>query len=92
MLGDTALKPWNGKGVNVMNAEEAHAVAQRLIMFLETGKAPAGLFTEDVFLDFTLPQWRLQAQGVGPVIGMRLQGHPGEGTVPRGKPSGVALH
>ena len=44
---------------------------------------PDGLFTPDVFCDFTLPRWRLQAQGLGPVIALRKQGHPGLGTVPR---------
>ncbi|MSS73041.1 MAG: hypothetical protein EXS64_16335 [Candidatus Latescibacteria bacterium] len=66
-----------------MNAEDANAVAIRFIEFLETGKVPEGLFTEDVFLDFTLPRWRLQAQGLGPVIGVRLHGHPTVGKVPR---------
>ncbi len=78
-----------------MNAEDAQAVAVRFIEFLETGKVPDGLFTEDVFLDFTLPKWRLQAQGVGPVVGSRLQGHPTQGKVPRWRcdptPSGFVL-
>jgi hypothetical protein len=34
-------------------------VAARLIAFLETGQAPPGLFSEDAFVDFTLPRWRL---------------------------------
>ena len=44
---------------------------------------PANLFTTDVFCDFTMPRWRLQAQGLHDVIGLRLLGHPGPGTVPR---------
>lgn len=78
-----------------MNADEANSIALRLIEFLETGKAPSGLFTEDVFLDFTLPKWRIQAQGLSPVIDSRLQGHPGEGKVPRWRcdptPTGFVL-
>jgi len=78
-----------------MHVEEANAVAMRFIEFLETGKAPNGLFTEDVFLDFTLPLWRLQAQGSGQLIGIRLQGHPAVGKVPRWRcdptPSGFVL-
>lgn len=78
-----------------MNAEEAQAVAVRFIDFLETGRAEDGLFTEDVFVDFTLPQWRLQAQGAVAAIGMRLAGHPGEGKVSRWRcdptPSGFVL-
>ncbi|HRD92907.1 MAG TPA: hypothetical protein PK201_07240 [Accumulibacter sp.] len=66
-----------------MNADDANSVAVRFIEFLETGNAPEGLFTEDVFLDFTLPKWRIQAQGLGPVIGVRLHGHPTQGKVPR---------
>jgi hypothetical protein len=34
-----------------------------------------------VFCDFTLPQWRLQAQGAGDVVALRLAGHPATGFV-----------
>lgn len=37
--------------------------ADLFVRFLETNTAPEGLFTEDVFLDLTLPQWRLQTYG-----------------------------
>jgi hypothetical protein len=57
----------------------------KLIAFLETGTAPSGLFTPDVFCDFTMPQWRLQAQGADQVIGLRRAGHPGPGRVPRSR-------
>lgn len=84
-----------GKAVEFMNADEARSVAIRFVEFLETGKAPDNLFTEDVFLDFTLPRWRLQAQGRDPVVGMRRQGHPCEGKVPRWRcdptPAGFVL-
>lgn len=58
-------------------------VASRFVAFLETGKPDPALFTPDVFLDFTLPQWRIQARGLEDVVGVRLHGHPGPGKVPR---------
>jgi hypothetical protein len=60
-------------------------LAAGLIEFLETGTAPAGLFTADAFCDFTMPQWRLQAQGIDDVVGMRRHGHPEPGRVPRSR-------
>ncbi len=63
----------------------ARDLAARLIAFLETGTAPDGLFAPDVFCDFTLPRWRLQAQGAGDVTGLRLAGHPGTSRVPRSR-------
>ena len=78
-----------------MTPEAARSVALRLIHFLETGDAPPGLFTDDVFCDFTLPLWRLQAQGLEPVVALRRQGHPGPGRVPRWRcdptPTGLLL-
>ncbi|MFD5796390.1 hypothetical protein ACFWIO_23230 [Streptomyces diastatochromogenes] len=38
-------------------------LADLFVRFLETNTAPEGLFAEDVFLDLTLPQWRLQTSG-----------------------------
>src|SRR6185312_11276395 len=63
----------------------AQALADKFISFLETGEAPEGLFTPDVFCDFTMPKWRLQAQGVRDVVALRLAGHPGPGRVPRSR-------
>jgi len=60
-------------------------LASMLIAFLETGTPPEGLFTPDVFIDFTMPQWRLQAQGVEDAVGLRKRGHPGPGRVPRSR-------
>ena len=62
---------------------QGRELAAKLIEFLETGNAPEGLFTADAFCDFTMPQWRLQAQGAGDIIRMRQSGHPGPGRVPR---------
>jgi hypothetical protein len=78
-----------------MTPEAARNVALQLIHFLETGEVPPGLFTDDVFCDFTLPCWRLQAQGLEPVVALRHRGHPGPGHVPRWRcdptPTGFVL-
>lgn len=62
---------------------EVRTLADRLITFLETGTPPEGLFDPDVFLDFTMPIWRLQAVGVEDAVGLRRAGHPAPGRVPR---------
>ncbi len=59
------------------------ALAQQLIALLETGEAPPGLFTPDVFLDFTSPHWREQREGIDEVLAFRRRGHPRPGKVPR---------
>jgi hypothetical protein len=59
----------------------ARQLAEGLVEFLETGTPPDGLFAPDVFCDFTLPHWRLQAQGVDDTVGLRLAGHPGPSSV-----------
>ena len=35
----------------------AHALAEKLIEFMETGEVPDGLFAADMFCDFTMPTW-----------------------------------
>jgi hypothetical protein len=57
--------------------------AHLFVRFLETGDAPAGLFSDDVFCDLTLPRWRLQAEGRDAVVALRTTGHPGPSTVTR---------
>jgi hypothetical protein len=52
-----------------------------LIRFLETNKPPEGLFAPDVFLDLSLPQWRLQANTAHDAIAVRTDGHPCTGQV-----------
>lgn len=78
-----------------MTPEAARNVALRLIEFLETGEAPPGLFAENVFCDFTLPLWQLQARRREPVVALRRQGHPGPSRVPRWRsdptPTGFVL-
>lgn len=46
------------------------AVAVRLMEFLEGAAS-------------TMPQWRLQAEGLGSVVALRRQGHPGPSSIPR---------
>ena len=60
-------------------------LADKLITFLETGSPPDGLFAPDVFCDFTMPQWRLQARGIEDVTTLRKGGHPAPGKVPRSR-------
>ena len=58
-------------------------LAAKVIRFLETGDVPDGLFRPDVFLDLTMPTWRIQTAGAEDLITVRKQGHPGPGTVTR---------
>jgi hypothetical protein len=68
-------------------AEEilARELAAKLIAFLETGTPPMGLFTAEAFCDFTMPQWRLQAEGIEEIVGLRTGGHRSPGRVPRSR-------
>ena len=66
-----------------MHREQAERIAQRFIAFLESADADPLLFTEDAFCDFTMPRWRLQAQGRSDLVQLRRRGHPGAGKVPR---------
>ncbi len=66
-------------------AAAARDLADKLIEFLETGTAPPGLFASDAFCDFTMPQWRLQAQGAEDLAALRRAGHPSPGRVPRSR-------
>ncbi len=65
-----------------MTQENAISLARLLVDFLETGNVPDGLFTPDVFCDFTMPKWRLQSEGVAGLVALRKAGHPGPGTLP----------
>ena len=60
-------------------------LAAKFIEFLETGTPPEGLFTADAFCDFTMPQWRLQFQGIEGIVAGRKAGHPQPGRVPRSR-------
>ena len=59
------------------------ALSEKMIIFLETGAAPEGLFRPDVFLDLSMPTWRIQAAGAEDLIGVRKQDYPGPGRVTR---------
>ena len=58
-------------------------LAEKTVTFLETGTAPEGLFRPDVFLDLTMPTWRIQAAGAEDLIAVRKEGHPGPSRVTR---------
>ena len=53
------------------------SLSEKVVTFLETGTAPEGLFGPDVFLDLTMPTWRIQAAGAEELIAVRKDGHPG---------------
>jgi hypothetical protein len=93
---NTAPAPVSMTGTTPSQHEaRAHALAEKFIGFLETNEVPDGLFAADMFCDFTLPTWRLQASGRADSVAMRLAGHPVQGTVPRWRfdptPTGFVL-
>jgi len=61
----------------------ARQLSEKMVLFLETGTVPEGLFRPDVFLDLTMPTWRVQATGTEGLIAERKAGHPDTGTVTR---------
>jgi hypothetical protein len=60
---------------------DVERLVAEFIEFNETGSAPPELFAEDVFVDFTMPHWRLQAGDREGLIALRRRGHPGPSTV-----------
>ena len=82
-------------GADRLDTECVNSLANKFVQFLETGDVPPGLFTADVLCDFTLPKWRLQAQGTDGLVRLRKAGHPGPGKVPRwrvdGTPTGFVI-
>ncbi len=62
-------------------AADTKVAVARLIEFLETGIVSDGLFAPDVFLDVSLPQWRMQADTAADAISVRASGHPFPGQV-----------
>jgi hypothetical protein len=64
-----------------MAAVDTKVAVARLIEFLETGTAPKGLFAPDLFLDLSLPQWRVQSATSEEALGIRAEGHPFPGQV-----------
>ena len=82
MSTPTATAGRAGKAAAAYSASVA-TLERRFIAFLESGTVPEGLFADDVFLDLTLPQWRLQATGPDELLTVRRGGHPSSGKVPR---------
>jgi hypothetical protein len=62
---------------------EARALAEAYVAYLESGQAAPGLYAPDVFLDVTVPRWRLQASGIDDALAVRSTHHPQPGRVPR---------
>lgn len=60
---------------------EAARLAQSLVRWLETGVRPDDLFAEDVFVDLSIPHWRLQVEGAAATFELRADGHPSPGEV-----------
>jgi hypothetical protein len=56
-------------------------LAESLVRWLETGERPGDLFADGVFADFTLPHWRLQAEGSDATFRLREESHPAPGRV-----------
>jgi hypothetical protein len=73
----------------------AKQLGDLFVRFLETNTAPDGLFTDDVFLDLSLPQWRLQTSGRDELVAVRRRSHPALGRVPRHRvdvtPTGIVV-
>jgi hypothetical protein len=60
-------------------------LADDFISFLETGTAPDGLFAPDVFVDFTLPLWRMQTGNAEDAVAMRRAAHAAPGRIARSR-------
>jgi hypothetical protein len=63
--------------VALVDPQTVDRLSLEMVTFLETGTPPEGLFAPDVFCDFSLPQWRMQTQGVEEVTDLRRAAHPG---------------
>jgi len=79
----------------VTELEAAPPVLRKLVEWFESTHLPSGTFADDVFLDFTSPQWRQQTQGIDGVLAIRRNGHSAPGRVTRLRydpvPSGFVL-
>jgi hypothetical protein len=69
--------------LQTMDVAQVQRLGEDLVAFLETNVPPAGLFAPDVFCDLSLPQWRLQTEGIDAMVRLRLEGHPDSGQVSR---------
>jgi hypothetical protein len=68
---------------DALDAERTRRLSEALVAFLETNTAPDGLFQPDVFCDLSLPQWRIQTEGVEAIVHLRRESHPDRGRVSR---------
>jgi hypothetical protein len=73
--------PISGTATMDTGQPEIGTAVANLIRFLECGVPPEGLFAPDVFLDLSLPQWRIQAVTEAAVIAIRTDDHPFQGQV-----------
>ena len=65
------------RGLEARSAE----LTERLVGWWETGVRPDAMFADDVFVDLSLPQWRVQAQGADAAFRLREDNHPFPGSV-----------
>lgn len=68
---------------SVLDDATIQPLVERYVSWIETGICPDGLFAEDLFCDFTPPQWRLQTQGRDATLELRRRAHPTIARVPR---------
>jgi hypothetical protein len=61
--------------------EDLPPLAEGLVRWLETGVRPDDLFAEDLFVDLSLPHWRMQEAGADRAVGIREVEHPFAGRV-----------
>lgn len=59
----------------------AAELASALVAWLETGVRRDDLFADDLFVDLSLPHWRLQAAGADAAYRIREGDHPWSGEV-----------
>jgi hypothetical protein len=60
---------------------ESARLADTLVGWLETGVRPDDLFADDLFLDLSLPHWRVQEADADAAFGIREAEHPYPGRV-----------
>jgi hypothetical protein len=66
-----------------LDAKTLERLGLDMVIFLETGTPPEGLLAPDVFCDLSLPQWRLQTEGIPALVDLRRAGHAGPSKVTR---------
>jgi hypothetical protein len=56
-------------------------LAEGVVRWLQTGLRDPDLFGDDLFVDLSLPHWRLQGEGADAAFRLREHSHPYPGTV-----------